>query len=320
MNYEDEVTNLLLEEWSYKFGIKDEKLLYLYLKLRYYLVSKNKTIVERKPFIQFLLQELHITDFYYKDVEFSTYMRDKNSFDNIIEDLEYQLYDKPTINIITGNLVDMHTYEMNILKDIKDYASKKVKKTEKDAFTQKYYLHFALERLNEKFEVVLQEPRLIEGFHQKDALLLEVELERYLQASNFLTNNLGSITESDLEDYLIRHLDLIEKDLKYLEHQYPLNEGRIDILAKDKDENIVIIELKIVEDKHLLWQSIYYPQEIKKEYGEKVRMIVICPTYSEYLLGPLSTLPVELFSYVATISNHKIEQVQLKKIDNRRSI
>ena len=129
----------------------------------------------------------------------------------------------------------------------------------------------------------------------------------------FNNSNLNEIKEKDLETYLINHLDLIEDGLTFQTRQYHLDEGIIDILAKDKDDNIVIIELKIEDDKKIIWQSMYYPKQIKKKFNSKVRMITIMPFYPKYLLDILNDLNIEKFSYNIKISNNKIVDLTLKK-------
>jgi len=55
--------------------------------------------------------------------------------------------------------------------------------------------------------------------------------------------------EGKIRDYLKDHLDLIEDNLTYIDNEYPIKSpygagGRIDILAKDRYGQFVIIEIK----------------------------------------------------------------------------
>ena len=59
-------------------------------------------------------------------------------------------------------------------------------------------------------------------------------------------------TEAQIRDYLADNLGLIEPELTLLDKEYPLKNkdsvvGYVDILAKDRFGNIVIIELKKVK-------------------------------------------------------------------------
>jgi RecB family endonuclease NucS len=55
--------------------------------------------------------------------------------------------------------------------------------------------------------------------------------------------------ECDIEDHLIANLDALEKGLTFIDSQVVIEIGRIDILAKDKTGERVIIEIKTGEAK-----------------------------------------------------------------------
>ena len=69
------------------------------------------------------------------------------------------------------------------------------------------------------------------------------------------------LLEKAFEDVLERNLNLLEPKLKLVPNgrQYPTEVGRIDLLAKDRDDAYVVIELKkdIVEDK-VIGQTLRY--------------------------------------------------------------
>lgn len=111
-----------------------------------------------------------------------------------------------------------------------------------------------------------------------------------------------NIKESDLEKYLIVNINKIEKGMIFLDNQVIIDSGRIDILARDKNNILCIIELKIEENcKDLIWQCVYYPTQ----FEEKVRMITICPDYSMRIHKALKSLNyVEIKKY--EIDNGKL--------------
>jgi RecB family endonuclease NucS len=51
-------------------------------------------------------------------------------------------------------------------------------------------------------------------------------------------------SEKEIEEYLIKHLDLIEPGLQLIKNQYMTPTGRIDILCIDQNLNHVVIEIK----------------------------------------------------------------------------
>lgn len=101
--------------------------------------------------------------------------------------------------------------------------------------------------------------------------------------------------ETALQDYIANHLNLIEDGLKFIDKQVLIPHGIIDILAKDKDNKLCIIELKIDDNaSRLIWQCTYYPTQ----FTEPSRMITVAPGYSERIGTALKKLGyVEEFIY-----------------------
>ena len=309
MNYELEIEDKLMENLKNKYHLENTILAYLYLKFRTFCINRTYNFKDKVLVIDTLLKELFITENVYKNEILHLYYARENSLSNIIDTLEYELSKTNYEKIYNRK---------KIIKEILEYSEKNLKKYRRDSYYQMYRTYFSLKKLNELFNISeINEVPDIDGFIQDPVRInKELECERYLQFANFSTNNLNSIQEKDLEDYLIQHLDKIENGLTYVTRQFDLNEGRIDILAMDKDEKYVIIELKTAIDKTLIWQCMYYPDELKQLYKtRKVRMITIAPEYPDYLLKPLRKIRnIEHYRYNIAISNHKVEDIQLYKI------
>ncbi|CAM4103542.1 hypothetical protein BAQ48_00175 [Bacillus luti] len=93
--------------------------------------------------------------------------------------------------------------------------------------------------------------------------------------------------ESLLEDILCDFIETIEEGMTFITRQYKVENGIIDIIAKDKNGTKCIIELKVVaDDKKLAWQSAYYPSC----FNEDIRMITIAPNYSEKIYNALKNI------------------------------
>lgn len=93
--------------------------------------------------------------------------------------------------------------------------------------------------------------------------------------------------EKLLEHYLCDYIETIEDGMVFEERQYKVDNGIIDIVAKDKNGVKCIIELKISDDdKNIIWQSAYYPTC----FQEKVRMITIAPNYSSKIYNALKNV------------------------------
>jgi len=117
----------------------------------------------------------------------------------------------------------------------------------------------------------------------------------------------GSISislESDLEEFIFENLGSVEEGLKPYRgksgRQYTVQSGRIDILATDKEDNFVVIELKAdMGGDSVLTQTLAYMADVSKIAEErKVRGIIIARDFSSKLIAAVSLLQnIELMKY-----------------------
>jgi hypothetical protein len=128
------------------------------------------------------------------------------------------------------------------------------------------------------------------------------------------------IYEKDLQNFLAKNMSLIEPGLKLYEDEeskttgleYPADGRRIDILALDKNDNFVVIELKVSRgyDK-VVGQLLLYKNWIKRnmaENGQRVRGIIICKEITDVLLLACDGLEdIELFEYELYLKLNKRE-------------
>lgn len=134
----------------------------------------------------------------------------------------------------------------------------------------------------------------------KTEILREGELPKYIPDKPIKTEIEETIedapfTEKDLENVLIKDLSIIEDGMTLIKNQFPVDGGYIDILARDKEHKLCIIELKKVKnDSKIIQQCVYYPTQ----FDEKVRMITIAPDYSNKISKSLRSLKyVEMKTY-----------------------
>jgi RecB family endonuclease NucS len=125
--------------------------------------------------------------------------------------------------------------------------------------------------------------------------------------------------ENDLRNYLVRNLSVIEKGLKIYEAQdkttgeeyfVPGTSRRIDILATDKENNFVVIELKVSRGyEKVVGQTLYYQSMIKTHFNQqKVRAIIIAREITPELKAATRFLPdFELFEYQLSITLNRIK-------------
>lgn len=84
--------------------------------------------------------------------------------------------------------------------------------------------------------------------------------------------------EKELENYLIRNLDIIEPDLELLHRQYQTKYGTVDLVCRDKNHDIVIIEIKVNANLDSPGQLARYLHGMKQKYPNKyIRAILVSP-------------------------------------------
>ena len=125
--------------------------------------------------------------------------------------------------------------------------------------------------------------------------------------------------ENDLRNYLVKNLSIIEKGLKLYEapdkrtgEEYciPGTSRRIDILAIDKDDNFVVIELKVNRGhEKVVGQTLYYQSMIRTLFNKPtVRAIIIAREISAELNAATKYQPdIELFEYQLSLTLNKVK-------------
>ena len=129
----------------------------------------------------------------------------------------------------------------------------------------------------------------------------------------------GFAFESDLRDFLSQNLTIIETGLRLYEDEgikgveFPVGGRFIDLLALDKYNNYVVIELKVSKGyDRVIGQLLRYMAWIETnqaEPGQKVRGIIIAREISDDLhLATLKISDVELFEYDLSVSLRKVNK------------
>lgn len=124
---------------------------------------------------------------------------------------------------------------------------------------------------------------------------MEETLNEYTQKETTSEPSEISISlERDLETFIFENIDSVEEGLKPYRgesgRQYTVESGRIDILATDKDDNFVVIELKADKGGDaVLTQTLAYMVDIEKIAEQrKVRGIIIARDFSSKLVSAVS--------------------------------
>ncbi|GGP21880.1 endonuclease NucS [Thermocladium modestius] len=88
-------------------------------------------------------------------------------------------------------------------------------------------------------------------------------------------------TESDLVAWLVDHPDYIEKGFMVLEREYDTAVGRIDILGRDANGRLVVVEVKRSQaGPDAVNQLLRYVDHLLQRRGEKPRGVLVSPDIS----------------------------------------
>lgn len=335
MNYEDVVEQALIDGLKSKFNIEDDATLIKYLFSRCAVLRGADSIKDSNQFMNFILHELcisycnpeggarsivaHING---DDIVISNIASYENSLLNIFESISRVFMIREFANK-NGEFLKPDAYIKEMLLDIQRRSNLKLKPYKNSHYKSELQTLFKLQCLNEDFCIKApNEAPLCPMFNQTDIRTsIETLYERYLHAENFNTSNVHSVTEAQVRDFLYTHLSLIEEGLNPIMKEFPTKEGRADIVARDKEDNLVVIELKTENDKRLIWQCMYYPDEVWNKlglYGEekKVRMLTVAPEYPEFILKPIAKLGyVESYTYSIKAFNRFIEDMKVEKFE-----
>lgn len=204
----------------------------------------------------------------------------------------------------------------NIKKDITKTAKRKTIKFKEHPERELFTSVNALFLLNTQYGITTKPAVDIDGFEIEDGRAT-IEDRLFHKMSLILKEKTKfiKISEKKLEKYLMKNLHLLEDGLSFFGRQIALEKGIIDILAKDKDGKLVIIELKVEDDKDLLWQEKYYQDEIEKRFQERPRFMAIAPHLPSHITSYLET--DELFEYSVITMNEEIFRLELKKVGKK---
>ena len=128
---------------------------------------------------------------------------------------------------------------------------------------------------------------LYEDAPKVSTIIKREEVERIVIPPKIKPERVVELPESLIEDKLAENLSIVEDGLKLLGRQVPIPiGGRIDILAKDRHGNSVIIEVKGARaDDAVLTQLLDYISSYKEaKKDENVRGIIIAQSFTKRLI------------------------------------
>ncbi|AAY79619.1 endonuclease NucS [Sulfolobus acidocaldarius] len=99
--------------------------------------------------------------------------------------------------------------------------------------------------------------------------------------------------EKDEVDFIINNPDVIEGGFKPIHREYRTPYGTVDLIGKDKEGNLVVLEFKRAKASLQAVSQLYRYIMYFKEIGENARGILVAPGISENALNLLKRLELE---------------------------
>lgn len=311
-NYE--LDSLLLENLYNLYGIKENNtsmnLLYNYMYVRAGLFF-NKKKVSESELIDFIFKELNVDIFNKSIFIYDDYKYDMEAVGkSFLENLEFRANFEGDIII------------KDVEKEVYLEGYKLASKFRKSIYYKKYIQYNRLLKLNEYFKLS-PKPNYDSKFkkstgHNPYKRIIEEELLSILDSEKMSSTTTQFIDERKLEDYIVDNLELIEEGLVYKGRQISVPGGFIDILAEDKEGKTLIIELKVDNDKSIIWQALHYPQVISETRNiskDEIRIMTLAPDYNDSILARLKDIDkVEIYKYDIKVSLGEIEKLVISKV------
>jgi Holliday junction resolvase-like predicted endonuclease len=118
--------------------------------------------------------------------------------------------------------------------------------------------------------------------------------------------------ERDMQAAVRRQIESLEIGLKIIDNNFErrVSTGEIDIIAKDKNDNFVVIELKAGDcPKGALEQLLGYANDIRiEEEVNRVRLFLIAKSFSDRIVGAATFIPdLRLVTYDYTLTFRTVE-------------
>lgn len=99
--------------------------------------------------------------------------------------------------------------------------------------------------------------------------------------------------EVDIHESIEEDPEIVEEELKVVERERETPAGFIDVFARDRDDNYVVIEVKRNPDYNTVLQLQRYVDEIEDEFSGEIRGILVAPKMTEKVLDYLEERGLE---------------------------
>lgn len=161
--------------------------------------------------------------------------------------------------------------------------------------------------------------------HNDSNVITSLSIEDSMQETTVDSDQLNEFAyERDLKNFLVKNLNVIESGLRLYQDEdingveFPVDGRFIDILALDKVNNLVVIELKVSRGhERVVGQLLRYMawiQQNQAENNQKVRGVIVAREITDDLKLACSYTPqVSLFEYELSV---KLKLIEMDYLSN----
>jgi hypothetical protein len=180
--------------------------------------------------------------------------------------------------IVFGDSIASYVFEKPLLFDKK--------------LAEKLSLNIKFRSGRSETQAIVSSTRAWRELSNKDVDLLlnaiTAEKESIQQFTLLSSEEVAETLERDVEQYLARNPALLGKGLTLASQQQSIGEGRLDLLLKNSQGNLVVVEVKYGRiGRDAIHQIRSYIHDLKKEIGKNISGVIVCagimPAYEEEL-------------------------------------
>lgn len=337
--YSSEIINALFkiikESFDFKDSLEDYQI-FLYIFIKYIVENKNNfTSIDYEKY-------KNNQDAYILDIFFNSNFSLSEYFTNYIMNKNKKLFfttingKNMTVDISHNKIQNLIYYEFKLLT-IRNYV---------DSYQNKCDLFNYIKNFFESSQMIIENEKQYKKL-PKNKIQLYIIYRRIVELNKIFLNNAYSFTkeskemylyymfekdyhiqsikeikEKDIEKFLCSYIELLNENYYVVGRQIHIEDGIIDILCRDYDDNYIIIELKNKQSKSIIWQSLYYPKEIRKTMNinnkHDVKFIAFCPDFNYPIKSVLEQIDnVEMVSYKVVVDkDDNIVDLIIDKINN----
>ncbi|MET1101730.1 MAG: endonuclease NucS [Pyrodictiaceae archaeon] len=161
---------------------------------------------------------------------------------------------------------------------------------------------------------------VLKSIREKPREVLEIDFEKLdailvVSGAEDRAEFIEYMDEREIRDYLSRNPDIIEKGLRVISVERPVEPGFIDLYARDSKGNLVVVEIKrTTANRDAVLQLYRYVEALKRSRREaRIRGILVAPSITKAAQSVLESLGLE-YRPIDVIEIHRRASSERKAI------